>query len=86
VTDNQAGGGTGRLVRDVVVYTLARLGLVAALTAAIFFVAQVIGGVAGAVAFPSLGYGTLFIPALFTGLAAAVYTVGQLRSRPRASD
>jgi hypothetical protein len=43
VTDNQAGGGTGRLVRDVVVYTLARLGLVAALTAAIFFVAQVIG-------------------------------------------
>jgi hypothetical protein len=43
VTDNQAGGGTGRLVRDVVVYTLARLGLVAALTAAIFLVAQVIG-------------------------------------------
>jgi len=43
VTDNQAGGGTGRLVRDVVVYTLARLCLVAALTAAIFFVAQVIG-------------------------------------------
>ena len=43
MTDNQAGGGTGRLVRDVVVYTLARLGLVAALTAAIFFVAQVIG-------------------------------------------
>jgi len=44
-----------------------------------------VGGVAGAVAFPSLGYGTLFIPALFTGLAAAIYTVGQLRSRPRAS-
>ena len=43
MTDNQAGGGTGRLVRDVVVYTLARLGLVAALTAAIFLVAQVIG-------------------------------------------
>ena len=44
-----------------------------------------VGGVAGAVVFPSLGYGTHFIPALFTGLAAAVYTVGQLRSRPRAS-
>jgi ABC-type bacteriocin/lantibiotic exporter with double-glycine peptidase domain len=43
VTDNQAGGGTGRLVRDIVVYTLARLGLVVALTAAIFFVAQLIG-------------------------------------------
>jgi short subunit fatty acids transporter len=43
VTDNQAGGGTGRMVRDVVVYTLARLVLVAALTAAIFYLAQVIG-------------------------------------------
>ena len=43
MTDNQSGGGTGRLVRDIVVYTLARLGLVAALAAAIFFVAQSIG-------------------------------------------
>lgn len=43
MTDNQAGGGTGRFVRDVVVYTLARLVLVAALTAAIFFLAQLIG-------------------------------------------
>jgi fatty acid desaturase len=43
VTDNQAGGGTGRMVRDVVVYTLARLALVAALTAAIFYLAQAIG-------------------------------------------
>ena len=43
MTNNQAGGGTGRLVRDIVVYTLARLGLVVALTAAIFFVAQLIG-------------------------------------------
>jgi len=43
VTDNQAGSGTGRLVRDIVVYTLARLGLVAALAAAIFYVAQLIG-------------------------------------------
>ncbi len=43
MTDNQAGGGTGRMVRDIVVYTLARLGLVAALTAATFFVAQLIG-------------------------------------------
>lgn len=44
-----------------------------------------VGGVAGGVAFPRLGYGTLFIPACFTGLAAAVYTVGQFRSRPRTS-
>ena len=43
MTENQAAGTTGRMVRDVVVYTLARLALVAALTAAIFFVAQLIG-------------------------------------------
>jgi hypothetical protein len=43
VTEKQAGGATGGMVRDVVVYTLARLALVAALTAAIFFVAQLIG-------------------------------------------
>ncbi len=43
MTENQAGGATGRIVRDVVVYTLARLALVAALTAAIFFAAQPIG-------------------------------------------
>lgn len=43
MTENQAGGATGGMVRDVVVYTLARLLLVAALTAAIFYVAQLIG-------------------------------------------
>jgi ABC-type proline/glycine betaine transport system permease subunit len=43
VTENQAGGSTGRMVRDIVVYTLARLGLVAILTAGIYFVAQLIG-------------------------------------------
>ena len=42
MTENQAGGTTGRMMRDVVVYTLARLGLVAALTALIFYVAQLI--------------------------------------------
>lgn len=36
-------GGTGRMMRDVVLYTLARLALVAVLTAAIFVVAQVVG-------------------------------------------
>ncbi len=35
-------GATGRMVRDVVAYTLARLVLVAALTAAIFFGARLI--------------------------------------------
>lgn len=43
MTENQADGTTGRMMLDVVVYTLARLALVAVLTAAIFYVAQLIG-------------------------------------------
>lgn len=43
VTDNQSGGATGRMVRDVVIYTLARLLLVVALTAIIFYAAQLFG-------------------------------------------
>lgn len=43
MTENQAGGATGRIVRDVALYTLARLALVAALTAAIFYAAHLIG-------------------------------------------
>ena len=42
MTGNSAGGNTGRMVRDVVVYTLARLALVAALTLVIFYVAKAI--------------------------------------------
>ena len=37
------GRGTGRLLADVAVYTLARLVLVAALTAAIFYGAHLVG-------------------------------------------
>lgn len=43
MTDNEQGGATGRMVRDVVVYTLARLLLVIALTAAIFYAARLLG-------------------------------------------
>ena len=43
MTDNQQGGATGRMVRDVVVYTLARLLLVIALTAVIFYAARLLG-------------------------------------------
>ena len=43
MTDDETAGGTGRMVGDVVIYTLARLVLVAALTAAIFFAARLIG-------------------------------------------
>ena len=41
--ENQSGGTTGAMVRDVALYTLARLALVAVLTAAIFFVAHLVG-------------------------------------------
>jgi uncharacterized membrane protein YfcA len=42
-SDNQTSGSGGRMVRDVVVYTFARLVLVVALTAAIYYIAQLIG-------------------------------------------
>ena len=42
-SDNQASGGGGRLARDVAIYTLARIAMVVALTAVIYYVAQLIG-------------------------------------------
>ena len=42
-TDSEAGGTTGRMIADVVVYTVARLALVGVLTAAIFYAARWIG-------------------------------------------
>ena len=41
--NGSAGGSTGRMIGDVVGYTLARLALVAALTAVIFFAARWLG-------------------------------------------
>jgi len=43
VTENQASGATGGMVRDVAIYTLARLLLVVTLTAVIFYAAQLLG-------------------------------------------
>ena len=43
VTDSDEGGSTGRMIAAVMLYTLARLVLVAVLTAAIFFAARAIG-------------------------------------------
>lgn len=43
MTENQAGGGTGRMMRDVLVYTLARMLLVVALTVIVFYVAHLLG-------------------------------------------
>ena len=43
VADSETGGTTGRIIADVVIYTAARLALVAVLTAAIFYAARWIG-------------------------------------------
>ena len=43
MTDSEADSRSSRMIADVVLYTLARLVLVAALTAAIFFAARLIG-------------------------------------------
>lgn len=43
MTDNQTDGSTGGMVRDVVIYTLARLLLVIALTTVIFYAARLFG-------------------------------------------
>jgi hypothetical protein len=80
VTDNTAGptnGGTGRMLRDVVVYTLARLALVAALTAVLFFAARLLG----ITEFP-LAVAMLF--AILISLPLGIWLLGPLRSRATA--
>ena len=43
MTENQTGGAAGRMMRDVLLYTAARLALVVALTAAVYFAAGLFG-------------------------------------------
>lgn len=77
MTDDQAGqpgGATGRMLRDVVVYTLARLALVAVLTAVIFFAAQLVG----VREFP-LVVAMLF--ALLISMPLGIWLLGPLRRR-----
>lgn len=76
MTDKQAGGSTGRMVRDVVIYTVARLALVAAITAVIFFVAQLIG-----VQIP-LAVAILF--AIVIALPLGIWVLAPLRRRATA--
>jgi len=78
VSDIEAGGSTGRVIRDIVVYTLARLVLVAALTAGIFFAARVIG----IREFP-LTIALLF--AIVIALPLGIWLLGPLRKRATAS-
>jgi hypothetical protein len=76
VTDNQAGGDTGRVVRDIVIYTLARLALVAAVTAVIYFAGTVLG-----VQIP-LAVALLF--AIVVALPLGIWALGPLRRRATA--
>ncbi len=76
MTDNQAGASTGRMVRDIVIYTLARLGLVAVLTAGIYLLAQLIG-----VQVP-LAVAVLF--AIVVALPLGIWVLAPLRRRATA--
>lgn len=77
MTDNQPGPATGRMLADVVVYTLARLLLVAVLTAAIFYGAHLIG----VTEFP-LVVAMLF--AIILSLPLGIWLLGPLRRRATA--
>lgn len=80
MTDETSGptsGGTGPMIRDVVVYTLARLALVAALTAVLFFAAHLLG----ITEFP-LAVAMLF--AILISLPLGMWLLGPLRTRATA--
>jgi hypothetical protein len=71
-------GSSGRMVRDVVVYTVARLVLVVALTAVIYYFAQLIG----IREFP-LVVAVLF--AIVIALPLGIWVLAPLRNRATAS-
>jgi len=77
VTDNRTGGTAGQMMRDVMLYTLARLALVAALTAIIFYAAHLFG----INEFP-LVVAMLF--AIILALPLGIWLLGPLRRRATA--
>lgn len=77
MTDNQPVPNTGRMLRDVVLYTVARLLLVAVLTAVIFYAAHLIG----------ISEFPLIIAMLFAiviSLPLGIWLLGPLRRRATA--
>lgn len=76
--DNVRTGSSGRMMRDVAVYTLARLVLVVGLTAGIYYLAQLIG----IHQFP-LVVALLF--AVVIALPLGIWLLGPLRKRATAS-
>jgi hypothetical protein len=77
-SDNQTPGAGGRLVRDVVVYTFARIALVAALTAVIYYVAKLIG----ISEFPLI---VALLFAIVIALPLGIWALAPLRKRATAS-
>lgn len=77
-SDNQTQGTGGRLVLDVVVYTFARLVLVVALTAAIYYIARLIG----ITEFPLI---VALLFAIVIALPLGIWLLAPLRKRATAS-
>ena len=77
VTENETTATTGRMVRDVAVYTLARLGLVIALTAVIFYAAHLLG-------ISDMPVVVALLFALILSLPIGIWLLGPLRRRATA--
>lgn len=78
MSDNEAARSTGRMMLDVVMYTLARLALVVALTAVIFFGARLVG-----VQQVPIVVALLF--AIVIALPLGIWLLGPLRKRATGS-
>jgi hypothetical protein len=77
VTDNETTGMTGRMVRDVALYTLARLVLVIVLTAVIFYAAHLLG-------ISDMPVVVALLFALILSLPLGIWLLGPLRRRATA--
>jgi hypothetical protein len=77
-SDNQTSGSSARLARDVAIYTLARIALVVALTAAIYYIAQLIG----IREFPLI---VALLFAIVIALPLGIWVLAPLRKRATAS-
>ncbi|BBY59208.1 DUF4229 domain-containing protein [Mycolicibacterium sarraceniae] len=77
-SDNQTPGAGGRLVRDVVIYTFARIAVVVALTAVIYYVAKLIG----ISEFPLI---VALLFAIVIALPLGIWILAPLRKRATAS-
>ena len=77
MTENETTPGAGRMVRDVAVYTLARLALVIALTAVIFYSAHLLG-------IGDMPVVVALLFALILSLPLGIWLLGPLRRRATA--